>query len=63
MLPRQSTPVLLLRAWLIAWTLACLAGSALGLSPGRFQFTRPVYSTTQEFGVAYITGTDSHLWL
>lgn len=33
-----------------------LVGRVHALSPGRFQFAQPVYSTTEDFGVAYITG-------
>lgn len=30
------------------------------LSPGRVQFAQPAYNTTEDFGVAYVTGTNSN---
>lgn len=41
-------------------TLLVLAVSVVhtvALANGRFQFTQAVYTTTEDFGVAYVTGT------
>lgn len=36
--------------------LTSLLGQADAQANGRFQFTQAVYTTTEDFGVAYITG-------
>jgi len=38
-------------------TILLLIAGGNALAPGRIQFAQPAYYTTEDFGVAYITGS------
>lgn len=41
---------------LLPVVLVLLLSSVEAVAPGRFQFRRSIYTTTEDFGVAYVTG-------